>query len=75
MTAFAKDISTVQQLLPVRIDERHSVNGNITIIDKNGSAFCVVPFHAITAHSRAVMIVSAINALQDQLVQRNHHGL
>ncbi len=84
MTAFATDIAAVKQLLPVRIDERRSENGNITIVDKNGKTFCRVPFDTAAAgengtatdHSRAVMIVSALNALQDSfLPSRSHHDL
>jgi len=75
MTAYPEDIATVQRLLPVRIDPRRSLNGSITILDKNDKMFCRVPFD-ISAHSRAVVIVSALNALQDSLVpSRSHHGL
>lgn len=64
-----RDLSLVVGLLPVRINELRSERGNITIVDKNGKTFCRVPFDGAgaglnaTDHSRAVMIVEAINAL------------
>lgn len=73
MTAFAKDIAAVQQLLPVRIDERRW-RQSIVIRDRNDNFFCLVPCNNGNDHSRAVVLVAAINALKDQLVQRPHHG-